>query len=911
MDKYDKAEIPCLDQAGRSLNADMYGDIKYYGNKIICWMCCMIICGPFFIIMGVSAIGQAAVGTDYRLVRIKDYNTIVDAWNSKEAAAFNDIKFTLKIEDGSTGVGSAVTAGASVATGGMCSGNAATATNFAKASTPAGTFQFDCGAGFHLKTDSATIKAFGSTDALKKEQCCVATVSGQCDGNYATATGLEPHGTARRLAGHLAGTFQFKCTAGKHLKANAAAITGATDALCCDDNVAGKCAGNTKMATGLEKHGARRLAAHLGSKDTYMWKCPVGKHLKANPLTITGNTDNACCDTDVAGKCSGNTLTATNLAEVALAGSLIGTSGTATAPATAGTFQFACGVGFLVKPSSVALTGTTPALMKQACCQNLFGKCSGNEDTAANLRKQAADTTWGYDCGAGFHYKAHGEGIERPGIDNAGDKAACCEADVVGKCAGNTLTATDLAQPSDPAGTFQYKCPSSYRPKFNGVAITGKTTALCCDATANMCDGNSVTATHLEPHGTRRRLAAHLAGTFQFKCGEGYTLKADAEKIQRRGIQAQAKVDCCVPVTTSETDFVKFEPEWVKPDYSVRDKEIFSEVKEKNAYKVALKRNNKVANDAIAMTKMTLSGAGVSNVYEFQSVIKKTVPEIDAKYTWYVSKDTSSTPSITCARPGYDYPGTRYNGKTKCSAWCARKGGTWKESSKCWESQSEKATGCCIVPEKDTHFGLKQISFVASCTSATACTIDATKPSVGGAMNALTAFKNTPYTAAMLDETKVSGSFDKASYPSLIYAEMSNGLTDWKTDAEIQVEIRSDKDPYYAAQAVAMSNKASSFKTGCVTGTHDTPYKDLSTPMGQPEADGKARCFGQTPGEQAGSGMIMIVIGSIILAPICCIFCVIKALGNKRAEKDPTRGWKTPTANPTAAGAPTVVEMIC
>jgi hypothetical protein len=244
MEKYDKAEIPCLDQVGRSLNADMYGDIKYYGNKIICWICCMIICGPFFIIMGVSAIGQATFGTDYRLQRVDEYKTVVDAWNSKEAAAFADIKFTLKIEDGSIAgsVGSAVTAG-SAAAGGMCSGNAATATDFAKASTPAGTFEFECGTNFHLKNASATIKAFGATTVLKKEQCCDATISGKCAGNSKTATGLE--------ASTPAGTFQFKCATGKHLKANPATITGATELLCCDFDVVGKCSGNTATATDL------------------------------------------------------------------------------------------------------------------------------------------------------------------------------------------------------------------------------------------------------------------------------------------------------------------------------------------------------------------------------------------------------------------------------------------------------------------------------------------------------------------------------------------------------------------------------------------------------------------------------------------------------------------------------------
>ena len=37
MDKfgeYDKQNIPCLESVGNKINGDMYGDLKYYGNKI-------------------------------------------------------------------------------------------------------------------------------------------------------------------------------------------------------------------------------------------------------------------------------------------------------------------------------------------------------------------------------------------------------------------------------------------------------------------------------------------------------------------------------------------------------------------------------------------------------------------------------------------------------------------------------------------------------------------------------------------------------------------------------------------------------------------------------------------------------------------------------------------------------------
>ena len=56
---------------------------------------------------------------------------------------------------------------------GKCGGNAATATDLAQASTPAGTFQFDCGQGFALRENPETIVLAGADDAAKKETCCV------------------------------------------------------------------------------------------------------------------------------------------------------------------------------------------------------------------------------------------------------------------------------------------------------------------------------------------------------------------------------------------------------------------------------------------------------------------------------------------------------------------------------------------------------------------------------------------------------------------------------------------------------------------------------------------------------------------------------------------------------------------
>ena len=464
----------------------------------------------------------------------------------------------------------------------------------------------------------------------------------------------------------------------------------------------------------------------------------------------------AVCCQNIFGKCSGNQQTAADLA---------------TPSVPAGTFGYACGAGFHYKAhgEGILRPGGGPANDKAACCAaDVVGKCSGNTATATNLAEASTPAgTFQYACGATHKLKAAAMTIALSGADAAARTAICCDAIVSGKCGGNTATATDLAQASTPAGTFQYACPTSYKLKTTPAAITGKTTALCCDATAGMCAGNSVTATGLEPHGTRR-LGAHLAGTFDFKCAVGKQLKTGADMIT-----GATDVLCCdkIPAgSTTEGDFVAFEPTYVIPDKSKREKEVFTTVDKTQAYKIALKRNNKVVGSrrlashatkiAVAMTKMTLTGAGVSNTYTFQSVIMKTVPKQDLAYNWYVARSSNSGPSaITCNNPNYkDYPGTRFNGGTTCPAWCAKKGGTWTDGSKCYadKTTSKKATGCCIVPAKDYYWGLKQVSFAADCSSKTSCKIPANSPSVGGAMNALTAFKTTPYTSANLDEMKVS-----------------------------------------------------------------------------------------------------------------------------------------------------------
>jgi translation initiation factor 1 (eIF-1/SUI1) len=101
--------------------------------------------------------------------------------------------------------------------------------------------------------------------------------------------------------------------------------------------------------------------------------------------------------TTVSGKCSGNLATATDLAEVA----------------ADGTFQYACGSGFTVKASTVALSGGDSAAKKTACCTE-HEKCG------------AADT-----CPANWGAKTSAAATHCAGLSCARattDKTACCSA---------------------------------------------------------------------------------------------------------------------------------------------------------------------------------------------------------------------------------------------------------------------------------------------------------------------------------------------------------------------------------------------------------------------------------------------------------------------------------------------------
>jgi hypothetical protein len=222
-------------------------------------------------------------------------------------------------------------------------------------------------------------------------------VSSKCGGNTATAAGLD-------IASTPAGTFQFACGTGYSLKANPdtiAAPDAATNAIdtkttCCDQvsaasstsDVAGKCGGNAASATGLDE-----ASTPAGA---FQFACGTGYSLKATPDTIAasvaatdaGATKTTCCDQDTAGKCGGNTVTATNLAEASSGGTE--------------TFQFACGTGFTLKASPEGITpadASDAAATKTECCDAELPTCTKSDNTAMTAKCDCGGA--GNECDAG------------------------------------------------------------------------------------------------------------------------------------------------------------------------------------------------------------------------------------------------------------------------------------------------------------------------------------------------------------------------------------------------------------------------------------------------------------------------------------------------------------------------------
>ena len=105
------------------------------------------------------------------------------------------------------------------------------------------------------------------------------------------------------------------------------------------------------------------------------------------------------------------------------------------------------------------------------------GKCGGNAETATDLDEASGSGTFQFECGDGFSLKASPATIALSGATDDEKKAVCCEADAVtGKCGGNAETATDLAEASG-SGTFQFACGEGFSLKASPatIALSGAT----------------------------------------------------------------------------------------------------------------------------------------------------------------------------------------------------------------------------------------------------------------------------------------------------------------------------------------------------------------------------------------------------------------------------------------------------
>jgi len=131
------------------------------------------------------------------------------------------------------------------------------------------------------------------------DRCCTLKVTGKCSGNSLSSD-------------------NFVCPSGK---SNKGAITGTTEAVCCQDNCVG-------------------------------FSCPAATHiLIQNPENRVTPDQASCCTTIVTGKCSGNTNSAQD---------------------------FACPAG---KSNNGFITGAAEA----ACCTNIVNRCTGNLDSTQNV----------------------------------------------------------------------------------------------------------------------------------------------------------------------------------------------------------------------------------------------------------------------------------------------------------------------------------------------------------------------------------------------------------------------------------------------------------------------------------------------------------------------------------------------
>ena len=223
-------------------------------------------------------------------------------------------------------------------------------------------------------------------------------------------------------------TTNFDCGVGFHLKAantNKATlitVTATTAAAkktqCCDPDVVGKCAGNTK-----QRGTAAPLLDLVQNIVDKTWEFPCsddGSKILKNNRHILPITDAqvgtaaaaVCCDAthpSTSLKCSGNKATSTDMAFK---------------NPSDGSYEFNCGAGYTVNGHTASMTAGTAAVKKASCCTATTYYCKGNGLAASfqiGTSEKAADGTFQFKCGAGYRNK------DLNLVNAVATKDLCCE----------------------------------------------------------------------------------------------------------------------------------------------------------------------------------------------------------------------------------------------------------------------------------------------------------------------------------------------------------------------------------------------------------------------------------------------------------------------------------------------------
>ena len=253
---------------------------------------------------------------------------------------------------------------------------------------------FQCGTGKHARPSANTTVISGADTAAKQAVCCdddVYTCSGNDRNEFPT---LNMNSKFTTNNGE---RYNFVCAGGHSLKPNASTIVvsgadaAAENSVCC---IGPTCTGNTP-ATGADY-------SYFGSNvdffqhydynngnPFYNFQCGTGKHAKPNGNTIvvsgadTGAKQAVCCDDDVAGMCSGNTLP--DYPNGLSYGTPAGCDEKGEREGICASFQYRCGDHSQLKSTSasIALSGATVAEKYAVCCEPttpanaaFFDKCS-------------------------------------------------------------------------------------------------------------------------------------------------------------------------------------------------------------------------------------------------------------------------------------------------------------------------------------------------------------------------------------------------------------------------------------------------------------------------------------------------------------------------------------------------------